>query len=110
MVVGDEDGNYGNKILSLRVSSIPTKIENNLWNNILIPGDNLKAQIILYDRGGDIIGGNISIKVFGPSGEIIAEEEVESSDNFEFRIEKDLVPGDYFLSSEFEDIKNRMTL
>lgn len=107
VVVGDEDGNYGNKILSLRVSSIPTKIENNLWNNILIPGDNLKAQIILYDRGGDIIGGNISIKVFGPSGEIIAEEEVESSDNFEFRIEKDLVPGDYFLSSEFEDIKKQ---
>ena len=107
VTVKDQYGNYGNKILSLRVSSVAARIENSFWNDILIPGDNLKAQIILYDHGGDIMGGNIGVRIFGPGEELIVEEEVKSSDNFEFIIEKDLVPGDYFLLSEFEDIKKR---
>lgn len=107
VTIKDQYGNYGNKILSLRVSSVAARIENSFWNDILIPGDNLKAQIILYDHGGEIMEGNIGVKIFGPGDELITEKEVESSDNFEFRVEKDLVPGDYSLVSEFDDIKKQ---
>jgi hypothetical protein len=107
VIVEDKNGNYGNKILSLKLNPIPTRIVNNLGKGILIPGDNLRANIILYDHTNKVMKGNISVKVFDLDNGLIAEKGVQSSDNFEFVVEKNLVPGSYLLLSEFENIEKQ---
>jgi len=72
-----------------------------------MPEDNLKVQIILYDHKSNVMEGNISVKVFDPNENIIAEKQVESSNYFEFMTEKNQEPGNYFLLSTFEDIKKQ---
>jgi len=107
IVVRDKYDNYGDKILNLRVNPIPTRITNIFENDILMPGDNLKVKIILYDHKSNVMEGNINVKVFNPNENIIAEKQVESSNYFEVRMEKNQVPGNYFLLSVFEDIKQQ---
>jgi len=107
IVVRDKYDNYGDKILNVNIKSIPTRITNIFENDILLPGDNLKVKIILYDHKSNVMGGNMDVKVLDPNEKIIAEKHVESSNHFEFRMEKNQIPGNYFLLSVFEDIKQQ---
>ena len=107
IVVRDKYDNYGDKILNVNIKPVPTRITNIFENDILMPGDNLKVKIILYDHKSNVMDGNINVKVFDPNEKVIAEKQVESSNHFEFRTEKNQIPGNYFLLSVFEDIKKQ---
>jgi len=107
IVVRDKYDNYGDKILTLKVNPIPTRITNIFENDILLPGDNLKVKIILYDHKSNVIEGNISVKVFDFDDKLIAQKQVKSSNYFESEMEKNQAPGNYFLLSIFEDIKQQ---
>lgn len=106
--VTDKFGNKGEKTLSLKVPQIPTNIENDVENNVLMPGDSLKAKITLYDHTHKVINqSGINIKVFGPNGKLIAEKDMPSLGSFEFITAKSQGPGTYYILSTFEDVKQQ---
>jgi hypothetical protein len=108
ITVTDKFGNYGDKVLSLEVIPIPTRIENKIENNVLMPGDTLKSRVVLYDHNGKAIDEiKVNVKIFDPNEELLAEKDIQSLNYFEFKTEKSQIPGSYFLLSTFEDIKEQ---
>jgi len=108
IVVTDKYGNYGDKILSLKVLPIPTRIENRIENNVLLPGDTLKSRVILYDHSNRAINGSkVNIKIFDPDENIMAEKDIQNMNYFELKTENRQMPGTYFLLSTFENIKEQ---
>ena len=108
IVVTDKYGNYGDQILSLKVLPIPTRIENRLENHVLMPGDILKARIILYDHSNKAISGSkVNVKIFDPDENIMAEKDIQNLNYFELKTEKKQKPGIYFLLGTFENIKEQ---
>ena len=104
--VTDKYGNYGTKTLSLKILPIPTRIENNLDNTVLMPGDTLRVGVTLYDHLSRTMNGtHIDVKAFGPDDRLIAEKDVQTLDYFELKTEKNQIPGTYFLLSRFQDAR-----
>lgn len=108
VVVRDGYGNFGRKDLSLKIIAIPTRIENQIVNDVLVPGDTLKAKIVLYGHDSEIIEGVIlNVRIFDPDKNLMTETEVKSLDGFGFSVYNDYAPGEYFLVSTLEDIKEQ---
>jgi hypothetical protein len=105
--VTDKYGNNGDKTLNVNIKSIPTRITNIFESDILMPNDNLKVQVNLYDHRSKVMGGDVNVKAFDTNDELIANKEIKSSAYFEFTLEKEQIPGSYFLLSTFEDVKQR---
>ncbi|MCK4859638.1 MAG: hypothetical protein KAS87_03650 [Candidatus Omnitrophica bacterium] len=110
IIVTDKYGNYGDQLLDLRVLPISTRIENSFENSILMPGDTLKARVSLYDHNGKVINGSrVNVRIFDPDENLIAEKDIQNLNYFEFKTEKTQMPGNYFLLSAFEDVKEQST-
>jgi len=107
IVARDKYDNYGDILLTININAIPTRITNIFEKDILVPGDNLKVQINLYDHKSNVMNGNVNVKVFDSNDEFIAEKKTQSSKYFEFRIDDQQAPGNYFLLSTFEDVKRQ---
>lgn len=104
----DEFGNLGEVMVTLNVLQIPTSIENAITSDVLIPGEELKAVITLYDHIGTVIGGSgISVKVFGPDEKQLSEELVESGNGFSLMTHNGMGPGAYYLLSSFENVRQQ---
>ncbi|MBI2208548.1 hypothetical protein HYU50_03555 [Candidatus Woesearchaeota archaeon] len=110
IAIRDKEGNLGDKIVKIEIPQIPTSIQNEIENDVLAPGDTLKAKIALYDHTNKLINvSNINVKVFDPDESPIAEKEVQSSGQFELGIEKHQAPGVYFLFSSYENVDQQST-
>jgi hypothetical protein len=108
VVVTDRYGNYGDKISNLEVIPIPTRIGNKFENNVLMPGDTLKARVILYDHNDRAINGSkVHVKILDPSGELVGEKDIQSMNHFEFKTKEIQIPGSYSLLITFENIKEQ---
>ena len=83
----DKYGNYGDIVLDFVVIPILTRIENRIENDVLMPGDVLKARIVLYDHNNEVISGNrVDIKILSPDEKLLAENYIESLNYLEFKI------------------------
>jgi hypothetical protein len=110
IAVTDRYGNYGDQSLRIKILPIPTRIENSLENNILMPGDTLKARVVIYDHTNKAINGSrINVKIFAPDEKLMAEKDIQSLNYFEFKTEKTQTPGKYRLLSTFEDVEEQST-
>jgi len=102
--VNDKYGNYGDYVFDVEVLSIPTKINNEIANNAILPGDKLAARITLFDHTGKILANkSIIVKIFNSNNEIIAQKDVQSTGYFEFAADEAQEPGTYYISSSFKD-------
>ena len=107
LVARDEYGNYDKEDLSLGVMPIPARIENLFENDVLFQGETLKVNVALYDHKNRIINSSkINIKIFNSNDKLVAENDIQSSNYFEFGTE-DLKLGTYFILSSFEGIKKQ---
>jgi len=103
IIIEDKYGNRGKKTITLTILSIPSKIENQIEEYVLVPGDSFKSKIILYDHNDIIIDGiDINVKIFNPDGHIITETDVESLATFGLDTDMSFIPGDYSIVSQFE--------
>ena len=108
VVATDKYGNYGDKILDFEVLPIPTRIENRFENNVLMPGDKLRVKAILYDHSNLAMDNSeINVKVLDSDEKLIVEKDVQSSNSLEFEMGENQKPGNYFLLSTFENIKQQ---
>ncbi len=106
--VKDQFGNYADKEFNINVLAIPTRIENLFDNKLLLPNDKGRAKITLYDHTDKVINGSvINAKILDPEKNIIAEKKVENQAYFEFQLNPNQAPGEYFLLSAFENIKEQ---
>ena len=110
IAVKDGEGNLGGKTAKIEIPQIPTSIQNEIENDVIVPGNTLKAKIALYDHTNKLINvGNINVRVFDPDESPIAEKEAQSPGQFELGIEKHQAPGVYFLLSSYEAVNEQST-
>lgn len=106
--VKDQFGNYEDKEFNINVLAIPTRIENLFDNKLLLPSDKGRAKITLYDHTDKVINGSvINARILDPEKNTIAEKKVENQAYFEFQLNPNQAPGEYFLLSAFESIKEQ---
>lgn len=110
IAAADRYGNHGDKTMKLGIPQIPTSIQNEIENNVIMPGDTLKAKIALYDHTNRLINASsINVKVFNPEENQIDEKEVQSPGQFEFVIERNHEPGVYFLLGSYGEVSGQST-
>src|SRR3989344_1369408 len=106
--VKDQFGNYADKAFDINVLAIPTRIENLFDSKLLMPNDKGRVKITIYDHTGKAINGSvINARVLDSEKNIIAEKKVENQAYFEFQLNPSQAPGEYFLLSAFESIKEQ---
>src|SRR3989338_477869 len=106
--VKDQFGNYADESFNINVLAIPTRIENLFDSKLLMPGDKGRVKITLYDHTDKVINGCvINAKILDPEKNIIAEKKVENQAYFEFQLNPNQLPGEYFLLSASENIKEQ---
>ena len=106
--VKDQFGNYADESFNINVLAIPTRIENLFDSKLLMPGDKGRVKITLYDHTDKVINGSvINARVLDSEKNIIAEKKVENQAYFEFQLNPNQAPGEYFLLSSFENIKEQ---
>ncbi|MEK6950044.1 MAG: hypothetical protein AABX34_07510 [Nanoarchaeota archaeon] len=106
--VNDKYGNYGDYIFDVEVLAIPTKIENQISSNAILPGDKLTAKVTLFDHTNKTLANkSISVKIFNSNSEIIAQKDVQSTEYFEFIADEAQDPGSYYIISSFGDVKGQ---
>src|SRR3989338_2784269 len=106
--VKDQFGNYADESFNINVLAIPTRIENLFDSKLLMPGDKGRVKITLYDHTDKVINGSvINAKILDPEKNIIAEKKVENQAYFEFQLNPNQLPGEYFLLSAFESNKEQ---
>lgn len=104
----DQFGNYADKTFNINVLAIPTRIENLFDSNLLMPNDKGRVKITLYDHTNKVINGSvINVKILDPDNNVIAEKEVENGAYFEFQLNSNQKPGEYFLLSTFGNIREQ---
>src|SRR3989338_4141165 len=106
--VKDQFRNYADKSFDINVLAIPIRIENLFDSNLFMPDDKGRVKITLYDHTDKVINGSlINAKILNPEKNIIAEKKVENQAYFEFQLNPNQAPGEYFLLSSFENIKEQ---
>ena len=106
--VKDQFRNYADKSFDINVLAIPIRIENLFDSNLFMPDDKGRVKITLYDHTDKVINGSlINAKILNPEKNIIAEKKVENQAYFEFQLNPNQPPGEYFLLSAFENIKEQ---
>src|SRR3989338_8785252 len=106
----DESGNRGEILVTLNVLQIPTSIENAIASDVLIPGEELKAIVTLYDHIGlPIEKSSINVRIFGPAENQLNEAEIESGKEFGMMTHNGLGPGAYYLLSSFGNVRQQST-
>jgi hypothetical protein len=105
-VAKDKYGNYADTYALFRVIPIPTKIENQIEDSTLIPGEKLKSVVTLYDQNDKVINGDkIAVKIFDSEENLVFKDEIENMGYIEFKIENTLSPGSYYLLSSAENAR-----
>jgi hypothetical protein len=108
LVIRGSFGNFGEKTINLNIIQVPKKIENDFERNVLTPGSDLRVKVTLFDQSQEIIKeAKIRVKVFDPEENLIAEDEVDSRDFFDFFLDSYQAPGNYFLLSTSGDIREQ---
>jgi hypothetical protein len=106
--VADKFGNYADKTFSIYILAVPSRIENLFDKKFLDPGETGRSRITLLDHNEIPINGtSINVKILNTGEEAIAEEDVDNQDLFVFELSSDQKPGEYFLLSTFENIKEQ---
>ena len=77
---------------------------------MLIPGEELKAIVTLYDHIGlPIEKSSINVRIFGPAENQLNEAEIESGKEFGMMTHNGLGPGAYYLLSSFGNVRQQST-
>ena len=104
----DKYGNYGEQVFYIEVLAIPTKIENLLSNNAILPSNKLTAQVTLFDHTNKTLANkSVNVKVSNSNSVLIAQKDVQSTGYFEFIADEAQEPGAYYLTSSFGDVKQQ---
>lgn len=109
--VEDSYGNYAEKEITIEIVSSPDYIKNLYLKesyNAEIEEETVMIKPALYDETDSLIDDQaLSIKITNPSGKVIASDNVISTVSYKFKLNKDMEPGEYTLTTSFNDIEER---
>lgn len=104
----DKHDNHGQQAFGIEVLPIPTKIENQLSSNKLMPSDKLTAKITLFDHTHKVLANrSINVKLLDPNTKLIGQKDLQSTGYFEFAASDVQEPGTYYIISSFQDVKEQ---
>ncbi|MFH1823169.1 MAG: hypothetical protein ABH817_00420 [archaeon] len=106
----DENGNYGEKSISISVSQIATSLNLNINPEKVNPGETITIGSIIRDQGGELLDGNISIKIINEKDflwselpfkqkNIVFEELILSGSETVFEIPTNFQAKDYVITA-----------
>lgn len=102
----DSQGNIlsiGETKADLIINQELDKIDIALENQIAIPGENISIAITLYDKAGDIMQGDVSLKIENSLNEIVYEKLVKTN-TLELYLKNDHAPGYSKIIVEKDDV------
>ncbi|MBU1136061.1 MAG: hypothetical protein KJ559_00955, partial [Nanoarchaeota archaeon] len=92
--------NQGETKAELRVKQIPKEINITLNKKTIKPEENLNIEAKIYDQAGEIVSGNIGLKIYDENEELIYEKIIKSGEEEVFFIKSNSIPGFYRIQTE----------
>jgi hypothetical protein len=108
--LNDSYGNFGQISQEIEVQSIPTSIEIKTNNDSFLPGDELRADINLYDQAGDKINESVAVTLYNPWGIDLKIESIFDDTIFEYNFSSDAEPENWWIYAFADGIKERKFL
>lgn len=100
--------NHGESYSKIEIRQVPTNIEIVMEEKEILPGDYLKAKILLHDQTGERINSIAYIAIKNQNGEIVEKIEKETDVNFEYKINENELPNIWSISTYSEEISNEL--
>ncbi|PIN77325.1 hypothetical protein COV15_02340 [Candidatus Woesearchaeota archaeon CG10_big_fil_rev_8_21_14_0_10_34_12] len=91
--------NYGETSLSMSVKQIPTQLDIKIENQMFNPGEIVKITPIIYDQAGDVMSGQITLKIANPEKEAV-KEIISSQQEKQIKLETNSPPGEWKIKLE----------
>ena len=92
----DKEGNPTNKEsfqINLNINQKPRKIDTALESESFPPGSVMKFKPIIYDQAGDIVIGDIHIKLYNPYRNLAYEDVMKSNEEKSLEFSNNATPG-----------------
>ena len=110
IIVKDDNNNYGSKSITLEILQTPVRIEHKMQEAQLYPGSSLKATLVLYDHvAKPIAGEEIEVKIYDENEDLLGQNTIKSTKNFEVKIDSTFAPGTYSLVSNYGELEETST-
>jgi class 3 adenylate cyclase len=98
--------NSGETALALEVRQEPSEINIAIDKLLIVPGENVTIIPSLYDKAGDSMDGDLSIKILDSRNKSIYSASVSSNEKFVFQTNTTNLPGLNTVVAEMEGIEN----
>lgn len=96
IIVKDEFGNKGERIVQFAILAVPTKLEVNVNSQIFKPGQTLRAFAALKDQANDpVTGHKAQLLIISPNKKIILNTSEDLGEVLSYKFAQDAVPGNY---------------
>lgn len=99
--------NHGETFSKIKIRQVPTSIEIVLEEKEVLPGESLKAKILLHDQTGEKIDSYAYIAIKNRNEEIIERIEKQTDVTFEYPIMYNERPSTWTISTYSEEITNK---
>lgn len=97
----DSETNHGETVSSVNIKQTPKKIQISIPNMTINPPSKLTILPIILDQAGDIIAGELKLKIISPENKIFMEEIVSSNSDIPFVINSNSSPGYWTIESSY---------
>lgn len=102
--LGEEITNQGILNRALVVAQQPSKIDISINKQTIIPGEELKFKVILYDQANNQISGEIEANIKDPEEEIGLNKMIQSGQEEKYKIESNFAAGYWTIEASSFDV------
>ncbi|MAG38294.1 hypothetical protein CMI45_02825 [Candidatus Pacearchaeota archaeon] len=102
----EETINEGSAIKEIKINQIPTSIDVALDSVTIAPGSELKYKVLILDQTGNEMTFPVNLKLVSPSGKVLSESEVSSSDDLVLSTETNYIPGEWIFQVSSDALEN----
>ncbi len=91
----DDQGNMGEGLIQFFVIGIPQLLNVNFDKEFYLPGETVQVMPSLVDQAGEVINGDVEIRIYDGEGKRQVKDMFATNDNFDYTLESSAVPGEW---------------
>ncbi|MBT6735405.1 hypothetical protein HN706_01850 [Candidatus Woesearchaeota archaeon] len=101
----DSNENRGEGSIQFFVIGIPQLLNVNFDKEFYLPGETVQIMPSLVDQAGEIISGDVELRVYDGEGRRQIKDVFETNDDFDYILESSASPGEWKVSVKSEGLK-----
>ncbi len=102
--------NSGELNQQIKIIQVPTNLEILLEKNEIIPGTDLKGELILHDQTGEDISQEVYFSIKNSKGELVEKRKTTTEEGFSYYINATEKPSEWTISAMSGELQDERTI